>query len=149
MDVLEHGNRVEDHVFDAGKEDALQPGWPGQTRLQRGVETGQSKRVDCVNRAANGSRLCRFLDEWTTQDQQVVHVSAGQPEIGFQHSDKRRTGGKSGDHHAFRIESARLPTEAVQPSAPLPTPTRIDRSPPRNDVDGIPPKHWNGTALML
>ena len=48
-----------------------------------------------VNRAADGSRLCRIFGEWTTEDHQVVDVSTGQPQVGFQHGDKRRTGGKT------------------------------------------------------
>ena len=43
VDVLEQRNRVEDDVFDVGKDDALQPGWPGQAALHHGVERGQSK----------------------------------------------------------------------------------------------------------
>jgi hypothetical protein len=41
-----------------------------------------------MNRTTDGSCPGRIFDERTAQDHQVVHISAGQPEIGFENSHK-------------------------------------------------------------
>ena len=52
-----------------------------------------------MNRAADGACSGRIWDERTAQDHEVIDISAGQPEIGFENGHKGGPGGKTRHRH--------------------------------------------------